>query len=1123
MTKHAFLVTSGVFAVASVLAATPAMAKDDETIASEAQGTFTGFHSSYDIASVEAQKLEVSFDQATYVRESRGYTGVPVDPDQQLLVRTDIGTTNSIDFGNTVPSSVQIFRASNVTGNVFFNCTGTLINPRTVLTAAHCVNSASSEAYGLPGTAPSTMLISTGVYSGTRLFNTLDFGVGYSDGGVALSTDVVIHPSSNLDNGGLEFPYADVAFIALDAPITDTPSAPILLTPLDQLTHMVVNGYGTYGTGDTGEQGIGLYRRVGENMLGAIASQSDLIDAVFPAYTPSAQTLGIETQSLYWIDFDSPDRTPADEAGCTFTGTNISCINLAAVKAIDWFDGDALAQEAGTAPGDSGSALIADEIADFPLVVGVLSGGYDFFGLGGLYSDISFYNPLFPFFEFITENTPYKYVSALGGDGNWSDPTHWTQDLDPGFYISDGQGGFVNGIPGGQELGVYETLPKLGTILGQDVSANSTTPSPYLPPFGTPGFGPFLPESSVLLGPGSTGFVPNNTDGTPGVAFANPAQYFDVLLMADGKTTVDMDVEVDRLTIDGNGTRFDLSEGFDFTSIIGVEQYRGRSTIDGNLYAGNVLLFGGDMEGAGSITTDGLYNIAGTLLPGGKNEAGALVVNGNYIQTSDGLLVIDIRSAKKAIANDLLTVNGGASLDGGLLLNTSVRGRLSYGDQFLVLTADEILGSFSAVMTQSNSAVLYFDQIVDDTTVTVEVKANKIANLVGPNSSLGSLGATLDALRFGGRYAEFSSLFSVVDGSDYSQFGATLAGLTPTSGFGQGATAINFARRFTGQIAQRTLALRGGDRSSAGFSSYGAANFAQAGSAPTQASKIGVFGSVSGSFLDQSKDDYSRGDKAFEDMTFSEAGELTVGADYHLSDKVRFGVAISNVRDGSSSMDLQSPQSNQSVSGAVYSTFRFGEGFADLYAGYADQDYGVSRSSTGLLVNEFSNASARTSGQQSFAGMRLGYAFTPAKGLSVGPVAAIDYVRSELDGFREIGANEFSLNVHDRSLTSIGAKVGAMASFDTKLGMTGKLKTFGSVAFASELGDREDVVTANFVGAEDLPFSIARELDSSWIALNAGAEIALTNRFSGTLGISSDLGRGALSNDQANLTLRWAF
>ena len=52
MTKHAFLVTSGVFAVASVLAATPAMAKDDETIASEAQGTFTGFHSSYDIASV---------------------------------------------------------------------------------------------------------------------------------------------------------------------------------------------------------------------------------------------------------------------------------------------------------------------------------------------------------------------------------------------------------------------------------------------------------------------------------------------------------------------------------------------------------------------------------------------------------------------------------------------------------------------------------------------------------------------------------------------------------------------------------------------------------------------------------------------------------------------------------------------------------------------------------------------------------------------------------------------------------------------------------------------------------------------------------------------------------------
>lgn len=430
-------------------------------------------------------------------------------------MRDDVGIGGAVDVNNTLPSVVQIFVQNNATGGVFFNCTGTIINPRTVLTAAHCVNSQSSEAYGLPGVAASTMLISTGVNSATRLFNYLGTGNGYAAGGVASSTDVVIHPSSNIGDGGLDFPWADVAFIALDAPVTDVPAMPLLLTPLDQLTHVIQVGYGTNGTGDTGGTNAGnrFLRRVGENMLDMIGSNADYIDGVFSAFNPSSQTLGVETQVLYWTDFDDPTRTPADTAGCTFTGTNISCTTLDAVKAIDWFGGDALPQEAGTAPGDSGSPIIVDQLYDFPVIAGVLSGGYDFFRINNRYGDVSFYNPLFPFFQFITENTPYKYVSAKSGNGNWSDPNHWTQDLDPGFFIDDGNGNLVNGIPGGTESGVYETGPKLGSVLGDDVSDNPADPSFVLPPEGTPNFGGNLPASSVLLGPGSTGFVPNNTDG----------------------------------------------------------------------------------------------------------------------------------------------------------------------------------------------------------------------------------------------------------------------------------------------------------------------------------------------------------------------------------------------------------------------------------------------------------------------------------------------------------------------------------------------------------------------------------------------------------------------------------
>src|SRR5690606_37388834 len=109
-------------------------------------------------------------------------------------------------------------------------------------------------------------------------------------------------------------------------------------------------------------------------------------------------------------------------------------------------------------------------------VAGVLSGGWnwDFFypGLGvpGGYGDQSYYNPLYLYHEFISQNTPYKYVSAQTGGGDWDDPATWTQNLDPGFYIIDGSGQAVNGLPTGGEPGVGGTTPKWGDVQGTDVS-----------------------------------------------------------------------------------------------------------------------------------------------------------------------------------------------------------------------------------------------------------------------------------------------------------------------------------------------------------------------------------------------------------------------------------------------------------------------------------------------------------------------------------------------------------------------------------------------------------------------------------------------------------------------------
>lgn len=1087
-----------------------------------------------------ADPFVASFDTALSFGAARSEGALVAtigEPDPRIVVRADVGLPASVDVANTQPSVVQIFNQRNADGGIFFNCTGTVVNARTILTAAHCLNALSSEAYGLPGTgAERTMLISTGVDSSVRFFDYLDNGSNYADGGVASSTDVIIHPSANLDNGGLPFPWADVALIAVDTPITDVPSMPMLFTPLTELTHVVQVGYGSFGTSDTGPNDIGFLRRVGENMLGAIASPANLLDTIFAGNTPTAVNFGAATQTVYFTDFDNPFRTQAEIDACVFPVTGgISCNSLAAVRAIDYFTDDALPNEVATAGGDSGSPLIADQLYDFPIVTGVLSGGFAFFNIPEGYGDISFYNPLYPFFQFITENTPYKYVSAIEGDGVWSDPGHWTQNLDPGFFIDDGTGVLVNGIPEGEEEGVYALGPNLGSIIGNDISAADPGPSPLLPPVGTANFGGNLPESSVLLGPGSTGFVPNNTDGTPGVAFDDPAQYFEVHLNRAGTTTVDMDVEIDRLVIDNSDAGFILGSPYSFSSLINVEQFAGYSEINGTISTPIFTLAGGQMAGDGGvIDTNVLFNLAGLISGGGIGDFGSLTIGGDYVQTSGGALWADFTIDRRLnVTSDFYDIAGTAVLDGDLVISSTDR-RVRFGTEFTILSADTIDGDFATSTSLLNSVILVAEHRIEGNEVVVRIGARSLADIIGSRGSLRSVGSTIDTLR-ATNFDAFSQMFAVLDGASVDTFGDTLLSLVPNSAFSQTFTANSFSQRFTGQIAQRTLELRGGSRAAGGFTAAGNASFAIAGTAPAQSGKLGIFGSASGAYLNGGQqagftgngfDAFGTGTvapNAFEQAALTEAGEVTLGVDMQLLEGFSIGLAMSNIQSSELATSALRPQEDRSTSVAVYATYSDGGLFADGYAGTSNQRLGVERAAGGDFRDRYTNAIGQSDGEQVFGGVRLGYAFDLARGFEVGPVVSLDYVRNSIEGYDEIGAGSFGLSVADRTFTSLGAKAGAMASFDIRSGETGAIRAFGSVAYARELADTADVVTAHFFGAEDVPFTLANALDPEWVSVNAGAEMELGFNLRAALSVTSDMGRGPLSNEQAQATLSWRF
>lgn len=476
-------------------------------------------------------------------------------------------------------------------------------------------------------------------------------------------------------------------------------------------------------------------------------------------------------------------------------------------------------------------------------------------------------------------------------------------------------------------------------------------------------------------------------------------------------------------SITGNGTVIKTGSGV--WNLTGNNTFSGLTTVaDGVLLvngtvASDVFVWGGVLGGSGYIGGSVLNQ--STVSPG--NSPGTLTIAGDYTQSSNGLLVIQIASQT---VFDRLVVSGSANLDGAVLVQYLNGYKPKRSDVFPFFTAaGGITGQFSQILFPLYT--LLGVTLVQDSQnffiVPTQYPVESLPNLT-PNQR--SVAVALDKVLFN---RHLSGLVDKLDSLYWTSVPGALDQIAPTDLLSMFDASIASASVQDDNLERRMEEVRNGavgvscdglhlanchGAQSAGCNSKQAIDKDGKALAPAPLSdRWGFFINGSGEFVDIDSSAIAQGT----DFT---TGGITAGADYRLGNHAAAGVTTG--------------YANTSADGQGDGKVKINSGKLGLYGTLFDCGFFLNGAVGGGLNNydterEVLGGFARGDTEGTDFNTLLGGGYTYRRGAwNVGPIASMRYSWVGIDGFTEHGSLA-PLRYDDQSESSLKSAVGLQTSY----------------------------------------------------------------------------------------------